>query len=180
MIETEKKPESSSKEEKYNITQTKMIVTQEKITNKVGKEKKKKKSILLFLLIIFSIILLITCAFLVFLLIKNKKKKKEEENESNEINELKNMHKPENVIYAVYEVKSGEKMSFFNLNEKIDLKEEDINIKEKSFISNNLRNLANLEVNDIFYTPSDNGLLSVEIKFKKNINSLENFFLNNK
>ena len=181
MMETDKKSKTSSKEEKSNITQKKVIVTQKKmITDKVGGEKKIKKSILLFLVISFSIILLIACAFLVFMLIKKKKRKIEEENESNEINESKNINKIKNVIYAVYEVKDGEKMSFFNLNEKNDLKEEDIYIKEKSFISNNLRNLENLEINGNFYTPSHNGLLSVEIKFKKHLNNLENFFLNNK
>ena len=174
-MEIEKKTESNSKEDKCNITQTKMI------TDKIEEQKKKKKSIFKFLLISLITIVVLACAVIVFILIKNNKKRKnEEENESNEINESKNINISENEIYAIYEVKIGEKMSFFNLNDKIDLKEDDIHIKEKSFTSNNLRNLDNLEINNIFYTPSYNGLLSIEIKFKKTINNLENFFLNNK
>ncbi len=174
-MEIEKKTESNSKEDKCNITQTKMI------TDKIEEQKKKKKSIFKFLLISLITIVVLACAVIVFILIKNNKKRKnEEENESNEINESKNINISENAIYAIYEVKNGEKMSFFNLNDKIDLKEDDIHIKEKSFTSNNLRNLDNLEINNIFYTPSYNGLLSIEIKFKKTINNLENFFLNNK
>ena len=150
-------------------------------TDKVEGEKIKKKSILIILIIGFSILVVIACVALTFIIIqKNKKRKKKEENDSKEINESKNINSPKNVIFASYKVKIGEKMSFFNLNEKINLKEEDILVKEKSFISNHLRYLDDLGINEIFYTPADNGFLSIEIIFKKNINNLENFFLNNK
>ena len=71
-------------------------------------------------------------------------------------------------------------MSFFNINYKNNLSDQDYFIKEISSTTNNLRHLKNLDINNGFYTPSKTGLLPVEIIFKKKLNNLENFFLNNK
>ena len=166
-MENEKKYETTSKDEKYQINQLKA-----KKTNN-GKSNKIKKSIFIYITIIFSIIL---CGILVWVFIRIKKKK--EKKKEDELNE--NTQKYDNIISAVYYVKDGEKMTFFNIEQNYNLTEEDYIIKETSFDSSNLRNLKNLEIYNGFFTPSKTGLLSVDIIFKKSLNNLENFFLNNK
>ena len=70
-------------------------------------------------------------------------------------------------------------MSFFNLKES-NLNENDYFIVENNFSENNLRILKQLETNNGFYLPIKTGSLSVDIIFKKKINILDNFFINNK
>lgn len=171
----------------------------DKHMNKQIKERKKddeqtitiKKPTSKILIIILSMIIISLCAVLVIFIIKSKKNNKtEKEFETQEViseNETKDLNKPnnnlenfDNKIRSIYEVKSGQKMSFFNVNYEKNLRDEDYFIKDTSFPTNNLRNLKILDIKNGFYIPSYTGLLSVEIIFKKKLNNLENFFLNNK
>ena len=192
-MELENKCETNSKEEKNIINELKP--KKDKSSNII----KVKRSTLIFLIVVFSAIIIILCVALVLILIKKNKNKNKndskqqekseneniEENE-NENNESKDETKSsdifdnyENKIDAVYKVKNGEKMSFFN-NEKTNLKGEDYIVIEKSFSTNNLRKLKNIEIINDFYTPSETGYLTVEIIFKKSFTNLDNLFLNNK
>ena len=128
------------------------------------KDKFKKKRIIIGLLLVILLIIII-CLIVLILYLKNQKKKEQ--------------IKENNSIYAKYEIKSGKALTFFNQNET-NLKDEDYYIDEIVSSENNLRYLKSLEINHSLYMPEKNGILSVEIKFKKNLNSLDNFFRNNK
>ena len=181
--------ETNSKEEKNIINELKP--KKDKSSNII----KMKRSTFIFYIVLFSAIIIILCVVLVLILIKKNKNKNDskqeekieneniEENENTESNDETKLSEIfdnyENIIDAVYKVKNGEKMSFFN-NEKMNLKDEGYIIKEKSFTNNDLRNLKNIEIINGFHTPAETGYLTVEIIFKKSFNNLDNLFLNNK
>ena len=130
------------------------------VENSKDKPKLKSYKIIIIIILISFIILLSVCLLVLKLILKKKKKKGEN-----------------NKIIALYKVEEGKTFSFFNKYES-NLKENDFFIKKKSFLKINLRNLNNLEINDIFYTPKESGNLTVEISFKKNLTSLKDFFKN--
>ena len=134
-----------------------------------------KKSILKIILIIsISFLILITVFIAIFFsLAKKKKKGKEIENK---------IISQKNYIEASYNVEEGKEMTIINSNE-INLKDEDYYIElidKLNENNNNLRNLKIIEIKNGIYKPEISGILSSKIIFKKNLNSLNNLFINNK
>ena len=87
-----------------------------------------------------------------------------------------------NYIEASYKVEEGKEMSMINQNE-INLNSDDYYIELMDKINennNNLRNLKIIETKNGLYKPEFSGILSSKIIFKKNLNSLNNLFKNNK
>ena len=152
----------SNDELKNNVT------TYQKKKSEVNlKEKVQKYKIFNIILIIFNIIFIIGICLIVFFFIKkfNDNKKSLEEISHN------------NVISATYSVKSGKKVQLFN-PAKINLKDDDYVIEtlEKN---NNLRHLENLNVEKGSYIPNESGYLSIRIKFKIILNTLNEIFKDN-
>ena len=86
-----------------------------------------------------------------------------------------------NYIEASYKVEEGKEMSIINQNE-INLNSDDyfIELIDKINENNSLRNLKIIETKNGIYKPEFSGILSSKIIFKKNLNSLNNLFKNNK
>ena len=171
-MENAKKCDTTSKDEIYQISQ---------FETKNNNNRKSKK--LIFILALISITIL--CGILIFIFVKIKilreKEKIIEIVNSDEKEEIKeDFQKYDNVIKAIYYVKKGQKMSFFNREQNYNLTKEDYIIIETSFNKSYLRKLKNLELKNDFYVPSETGYLSIEIIFKKSINNLDNFFSYNK
>ena len=170
-MELENRCETYSKEDKNIINELKPK------GDEASKVIQMKKSTFIFLILLFSFIIIILCVtFALILIKKNKNENTEQKGDTKSNDSLDNY---DNKIDAMYKVKTGEKMSFFN-NEKTNLKGEDYIVTEKSFSTNNLRKLKNIEIINDFYTPTETGYLTVEIIFKKRFNNLDNFFLDNK
>ncbi len=170
-MELENRYETNSKEDKNIINELKPK------GDEASKVIQMKKSTFIFIILLFSFIIIILCVtFALILIKKNKNENTEQKGDTKSNGSLDNY---DNKIDAMYKVKTGEKMSFFN-NEKTNLKGEDYIVIEKSFSTNNIRKLKNIEIINDFYTPTETGYLTVEIIFKKRFNNLDNFFLDNK
>ena len=165
---SDSKDSSVKKNNRQKNSNTKYIIT-----------RNKKSNFKIFLIIIFSFLALISI-FIIILLILSKNKKKEIENQDkNEITKIDQ----KNYLEALYKVEEGKEMSIINQNE-INLNSEDYYIELIDKITennnNNLRNLIIIETKSGIYKPEFSGILSSRIIFKKNLNSLNNLFKNNK
>ena len=154
--------------ENYKSNKSEKLNDQKLLDNSSSKTKK---------LIHIIIILSIVNAFLIGILIYNIIFKNQKElNNSNEGN---NSTQISNKIKAIYKLEQGKAFTFFNKNES-NLKEGDYIILKQTFSNKNLRKLDILELNGNIYTPEEDGNISVEILFKKNLNNLKDFFKNSK
>lgn len=148
------------------------------IKNKV-QSKNHKLKIYIFISIILNIIVIIILGCLIYLYLKKGNNNKNSNEKSIEnINNIKENNENNNLISAIYSVKSGQKVQLLN-PEKINLKEDDylIEIKENN---KNLRFLENIEVENGYYIPNESGYLPITISFKKSLNNLNEIFQNNK
>ena len=154
--------------EKNKSNKTEKLNDQEPLDNSPS-----KTIILIHIIIILSIVNAFLIGFLIYYIIfKNQK-------ELNNSNEGNNSIQISNKIKAIYKLEKGKAFTFFNKNES-NLKEGDYIILKQTFSNKNLRNLDILELKGNFYTPEEDGNISVEILFKKNINNLKDFFKNSK
>jgi len=164
-IKSHDKPENDEKEEKETAQNS----------NK-NPQSKCYKFIIIIIIIVLSIVILCLISLLIYKKVKKNKKAEEKSNEPIIVknDEIDNQNK----ITTLYIVEDGQWISFFNEKE-LNLTNGDFIVVEKSFSKNNLRYLNILETNESMYTPKNNGNLTVEISFKKNLTSLKNLFKNN-
>ena len=121
---------------------------------------KKRKIFVIMSLASILLAILISFVFFYFFYILKKDKDKDKENNS------------KNIIKATYQITSGEKIKLFNYK---NIKNEDYTI---SLLDNNkkLRNLEGIISSE--FMPDFNGYISVNIEFKKSLNTLECLFEN--